>query len=576
MKSNNYKLRQRKDRLGSTFIAVIGIMGVIIFAATSFMSTTIQETKQTSMSIRGLHANSLAEASIERAMKIITETVNKVDKDDTDNFNMEKNFGFKLRYPATEGSSSLKDYDIQTTNLGSDKELSLSDEAKAEIEFTQDDLQSGDNEELDKLVGYMTDDGYESYEVKVKAKITNAFRNCPGDAYPDFKVPGVDIAWNTRYDVKNFLEGNGYTAFELKFPSDWEWLSISIPVEIMGIKITNINVTKVLDFIEIPIGNDTYRISDFTKIDTIASIFFNKIIGPLIGKDNLYPFEFKFDKLKDKMQDKATDLWPTSVTVADGQYIEKYGQITLECEAKITYKDKHTSSRRLTAVKDFKVADCEPPAPMYSLFINNLPNKYIDFTTYGGQFVVNNYDYSGLFGKIKAMFTGGSSNTSNEDVEAREFPGLIRVNYVDTSDTKTNPLICNVSCIGDTAAPTIEDDSSGVVKRFFQGTEVALIACPKNEMCIVGRKYNINASVEKKQSDTETDVPSNMKTTDSTSSSSNSGMGNKVEDYSWKIKNSNIKEYWKKELGLNLVPDVGAMSANVFELAATIVGGLVE
>ena len=135
--SNNIK----KKRSGSTFIVVIGILAIIIFAATMFMSSTIHEGKQTTMSIRGLHASSLAEAAIERAMNKLAKNINKIDKNDP---NPNDNMAITLRLPATEGSASLLNNQNQSANLGDDKELNLCDKAKKEFEFKKDDLVNED------------------------------------------------------------------------------------------------------------------------------------------------------------------------------------------------------------------------------------------------------------------------------------------------------------------------------------------------------------------------------------------------------------------------------------------------
>ena len=117
----------KNKKSGSTFIVVIGILAIIIFAATMFMSSTIHEGKQTAMSIRGLHASSLAEAAIERAMNKICKNINKIDMSDP---NPNDNLAITLRLPASEGSSSLLNYQNQSANLGDDKELNLCDNAK--------------------------------------------------------------------------------------------------------------------------------------------------------------------------------------------------------------------------------------------------------------------------------------------------------------------------------------------------------------------------------------------------------------------------------------------------------------
>ncbi|MDD2999537.1 MAG: hypothetical protein PHV05_10795, partial [Candidatus Riflebacteria bacterium] len=488
-------------RKGSAFLVVVGILGVILFASTMFMSSTIEEGRQTSLSVRGLHAASLAEASLERAMRILSDNANEV------NPKMAKatDLSIRLRLPAKVKSGVTLGLG---SSLGADEQLDLDTAASEEIVLTKAELQEGvDNSELDDLVAYMTSEGAKDYDVTVKVKVEKAFRVSPGKEYADFKVPGVDIAWNLRPDVNSFLEGKGYAAIEIGFPKDLTWLDFSIPVKIGPITLVNINLTGVVDKLmpKITVSGKERSFKELTTLDFFADVLVNQLIGK--GKKR-YPIEIKFDSIP--MPTSASDLWPSGVsinpTLDEGQYLEKYGQIRLECEASITYQDNYTAKRRISAVKDFKTADCEPPAPMYSFFIANLKNDYLSFNNYGGTFIVNNFDYSGTFSKVKELFTG-PKEISDEELKKREFPGLIRVNYSDKSSDGSKPLICNVALMGDWGAPAVAGDDSGFVKNIFQGIEALMILNTKTKMAMVGGKYNINAEITKKDPTTNTAVP---------------------------------------------------------------------
>lgn len=560
--------KNKKNRAGSAFIIVIGVLAVIIFASTMFMSGTIEESRQTSMSIRGLHATSLAEASLERAMRVLSETINQVDPDKA----TKDDLGIKLRMPATEGSSTMG----QSENFGTDNQLNLSEDMKKEMVLTKVELQPNGETELDELVDFMTDKGAKSYEVTVKAKISQAFRNSPGKDYSDYKVPGVDIEWNTRYDVKNFLDGKGYTAFEIKLPSGMKWLKFSIPIKIGTIKLIDINVGSIVGKLlpDVSIGGKSYSFDEFTSFDTLADLLLNQLIAK--GAKKIYPIEVRLDKVK--IPSSIGELWPanTNISENDGQYIEKYGQISLECEAKITYGDNHTSTRRVSAVKDFKVADCEPPAPMYSFFINNMQNDRIAFNNYGGQFYINNFDYTGVLGKVKNMVTG----TVADDNSDNEYPGLIRVNYKDESSNKDCPVLCNVGLVGDWGAANIEGDDSGFMSRLFSGIEALMLLCPDTSMAVAGAKYNINSSVKVKDTKTGEQVPLKLKDTYKKGVTGESPLTGSIHDYSVDVEKERKTEIVSKKDflkslvgvgdGINLVPDVGEMSTNVISLGITL------
>ncbi len=563
---------KKSDRKGSAFIIVIGVLGVILFASTMFMSSTVEEGRQTSLSVRGLHANSLAEAALERAMRMIADTVNDVDPAKVTT----KDMAVKLRLPGKAKAGVTLGL---ASNLGSDEQLELDSIAAEEIILTKDDLQEGvDNKELDALVAYMTTEGAKDYDVKVTVKIDKAFRVSPGNDYSDFKVPGVDISWNLRPDVKNFLDGNGYSPFEIGFPKDMSWLDFSIPIKIGPITLVNINLTGVVDKLmpKINVAGKERSFKELTSLDFFADMLVNQLLG---GGKKRYPIEIKFDSIP--MPKDVAALWPAGVTLTptldQGQYLEKYGQIKLECEASITYQDNYKATRRVSAVKDFKTADCEPPAPMYSFFLANLNNEFISFNNYGGTFVVNNFDYSGTFSKVVEVFTG-PKEVSEEELKKREFPGLIRVNYTDKSSDGTKPLICNVALMGDWGAPPVAGDKSGAVKNIFQGIEALMILNTKTKMAVAGGKYNINAEITKKDTETNIAVPvklagnANPQTTDSpvlTPGKYGVDFATKNDGLSY----AKASEYLKGLVApgkLNLVPDVGKMSTNVLALAVTL------
>jgi hypothetical protein len=559
------------NKKGSAFIIVVCVLGIILFASTLFMSSTIEEGRQTSMSVKGLHAASLAEAAMERTMRIITDKINDLDPAELS----ADSLAVKLRLPGRPQSGETLGLG---ENLGTDELLELDSTVSEEIILTKDDLQADDDEnELDNLVSFMTSEGAESYEVEVKVQVDKAFRVAPGSSYSDFKVPGIEIGWNMRPDVKNFLDGAGYSPLEIGFPSDLTWLDFSIPISIGGFDIVNINITGIIDSLmpTINVGGSDRSFKELTSLDFMAEQLINNVLS---GGKRRYPVEITFDSIP--MPTDVSSLWPSGVSLSPGsnEYLEKYGQLKLECEASITYKDGYTAKRRVGAVKDFKVADCEPPAPMYSLFIANLNNERIAFNNYGGTFIVTNYDYGGLWTKVKEVFTPGEKELSDAELRQREIPGLIRVNYEDKSSDDSEPLVCNVSMVGDWGAPPVAGDTSGFASRILSGIEAFLILTTKTKMAIAGGKYNVNAQVARRPTSTSTSVPSNMTGgTGSTSSSPSTGVANNNYGLSFNndttVSTMNPKSYLQgimSSAGINLMPNIGGMSTNVIALAVTL------
>lgn len=558
---------------GSTFLIIVGILAVIAFISTAFFSSTVQEGRQTHLSVRGLHSTSLAEAALERAMVVLSSNVNRVDPDDSS----ADDIGILLRLPAQALSGQTLGLE---GSLGADDLLELPAELQQEIVFTKDDLQGDFGDELDFLVNFMTLDGATDYEVEVRVTIDKAFRIAPGSNYVDYQVPGVDIPWNLRPDVESFLNGDGYSPIEIRFPDGFSLFRVMIPISIGPITLVNINVTSIIDRVlpSIPIGGQNRSFQEITSLDFIADQILNRIISP---NRQIYPLNITFDRFSDALPSTVEEMWPAGVNI-DGsiqeQYLEKYGQLRLESTAVITYQDGYSSTRRITAYKDFKVADCEPVAPMYSFFLANFENDYIDFNNYGGQFVVTNSDLSGVFSRIREVVTGQDRQLTDEELRQREVPGLIRVNYYDESDDKGNPLICNVGLIGDWNAPQIQGDDSGIVKRLLGGFESPIMLSARQRMSIAGGRVSLNAQVTQR-SPTNPDVRVPIDWTGGGGENptpifaggfSNMGLERlTVADAKWT--GMNFSEYLRQRGpgNINMIPQVSRMGCNILAFTAS-------
>ena len=591
---------------GSAFVTVIAVLGVIFFAASLFMTATIDEGRQTSFEIHGLHANSLAEAVLERTMFIVASDSNQVNPETAN----PESLGIRLRLPANAQSGVTLGLG---TNLGADELMDLPDKMVEEIIFTKEDLLKPGNE-LEELVQTITEGGVVDWDATVKVKVEKAFKIGPGSEFSDFKIPGVEIGWNLRPGVKSFLEGKGYFPLVLAIPDTINWLEFHIPVKIgafgMSFTIFDINVVNWLDDvvpaipvpISIPGVPQKMKLGDIARVDTAARVLLNGFFGR--GKA-IYPFKVPFDKIP--VPKTIAELWPSGVSIENKDYesyIEKYGQINFECEASITYKNGHTAKRRIHAVKDFKVADCEPPAPMYSCFISNLNNERLLFNNFGGQFTVTNMDFGGIWGKVKEVFTNAENELPKDELEKRQIPGLIRVNYIDNDPNNSNPMIVNVSMLGDWGAPdAVPDNRSGIAAamkagaKVAQGVEAFLMLDSKRRLAMAGGSASINAEVDEREPDSNEGVPDGMSDIGTSDSSSVGGMdGGQSVNYGLNtegIKTAEIKgkfgvkttEDLMKKLTdvkqINMIPNVGKMGANLVELALTLalkplVGGIVH
>ncbi|MBF0407042.1 MAG: hypothetical protein HQM10_06800 [Candidatus Riflebacteria bacterium] len=571
-----------KQNAGNAFIIVICLLGIIFVAATFFLRGTIEEGRHTQLSTTGIQANCLADAALERAMNIIASGIN-----DLNSFS--KTSGkpdspaVQLRLPLKKGSANSAVLG-KSEELGSDEQLELTDNIKTEIILTKEDLLA-DGKELEDLVKFMTRGKAKEWDVVVKIAPAKAFRFSPGKSYPDFKVPGVEIPWDVVDEVKLFLEGKGYSFMSLKLPDSFSWLYIEIPVNIMGFNIVNINVTSFISQV-LPsgiLGNNTNgsprTLAQVTSIDFLVNYLFNTVLYP--GRNPpVYPLTIKFNN--SIFPKSVSDLWPDGVSLSntvsdDQQYLEKYGEMKIFCEASITSADGVNTRRRIEAVKEFKVIDIEPPAPMYSFFISNLKNESILFNSVGDDFYVNSYDYGGIFSKVKSVFTGGSSDLTQAELEDREFPGLVRVNYANPFN---NPLLVNVSMIGDLSSDQANPNEFGNARlnNLLKGTEVLMMVDSRSRFAIAGGKYNINAEFSNPAPSNNNPVPPGM---GGGTPGNNNPPPEPVNRPGLRFQgsgnlgvNPDMLATLKAIVGpgeLNLIPNVSRMSASVISLAATLV-----
>ncbi|MBF0548209.1 MAG: hypothetical protein HQM08_27480 [Candidatus Riflebacteria bacterium] len=573
------------SKQGNVFIIVICILGVIFLAATFFLRGTIEEGRHTQLSTTGIQATCLADAALERAMGIIASGINDLNS-------LSKSSGkadsaavkFRLPLKKKVGSSAITG---KSDELGADEQLDISETSGNEVILTKEDLLR-DGNELNDLVQFMTQGKAKDWDAKVTMVPTKAFRFSPGKNYTGFKVPGVELPWEPVPEVKGFLEGKGYSLFALRIPDNFSWLNIELPVTIGGFTIVNINITTFLSQV-IPAGllgtNDDgspRTLAQATSIDFLVSLLLNKVIYP--GKSPpVYPIALKFNH--DAFPKTVSDLWPDGVTidnpVADDQrYLEKYGEMKITCEASITGPEGVATKRRIEAVKEFKVVDTEPPAPMYSCFIANLKNERLLFNDIGGDFYVNSYDYGGIWSKVKNVFTGSTQEQTQEELESREFPGLIRVNYTNPNN---DPLLVNVSMIGDFSDDKVDQSETGSPRfnNFVRGIEALLMMDFRYRLALAGGKYNINAEFSQPTTSSNNTVPSGMA---GSGGGANNGGGDlpsdltnrpglKFEGKGQMAFTTDILGALKPMIGLNgfnLVPNIGAMSTNVISLASTL------
>ncbi len=421
---------------GNVFIIIVSILAVIFTTATFFMKGTIEEKHQTEFSQRDAQTLCLAEAALERALGVLNRQLNA-----SDQWKIPDSLANRIRRPLTKGTAS----NPGKAELGNNPVLDLGDTG-TKITLKKTDLEGANGTELTDLVDFMVGKGSGAqFDVTVDLSIERAYSIGPGPSVEGdkYKVPGVEIHWNCHSAVTEFLKNNGYVALTLALPPGMKWLEFSIPISVGGFEIYRIDVISLLEKVIPAIQQYT----QYTEMDVLLSTLF----------PNFYPYKITLNKdIFPALSDKIGGVTVPS-DIDSKVAVEKYGYLKIDTKATITYPDKKVHTKTINASKEFKCADVEPPASLYSFFISNLADEKITFDDIGGNLFINNF---AGYGAIKDGPPAGAE-------EKREFPGLVRVNG-------TSQMRCNVGFIGDPSSPNIDKNDS-LFKKMGRGMEWLLM-----------------------------------------------------------------------------------------------------
>ncbi len=476
-----------QHRRGFLLGAVIALAAVLIIGVWFLFSSTLEQGRQTLLTRDGLQARCLAEMALNRALRVFQE---------------------RLNDPAVFGPSGSADHPVVRLRLP----LPVADAATGrlnvaelpEFVFTRADLIASETASgapnLDSLFAFMMDGRQGSYSVRVTAKVEEAWR-VVGDGPQTPPVPGVDLPWNIRQDVREFLEGKGYLSFFLRFPSDMVLFDFTIPIRAFGFDLFHIDICELVDaalktlinglgggfrqqldeFLPEAEGGTRGYLRTLTTLDVLARILMNRIIAPN-AQPPAYPIRRTLDAIPFPSGPEA--MWPAGALPAGAaanrtSSIEKVGTMLWRSEATIVGSDGHATVRTIEGRKDFRLVDIEPPAPMYSLFILNRDNQRLTFNNVGGSLYVNN--------SVPGDTTGTSSH---------EISGLIRVNFANGENGI--PLDVRTSLLG---SPMVGmrsplDENDGPIKSMFRGTDVLLVLDSSSNMAMMGGETTCIAHFE--------------------------------------------------------------------------------
>lgn len=458
------------QRRGNVFITIVAMLGILIFLATYFMDITVQEKQQTERTHVSTQAQCLAEAGLERALGIIQNELNNLEK-----FKDANHVAAWLRAPMQAKGSGMFD-----SGLGNDAELDASAVAK-KLVFKKEDLEGPHGNELTELVKFMIGPDAD-FEIEVSVELDKAFSITP-ETGSNYLVPGVQIPWNCHSGVKGFFNNEGFVALTLQLPNTLKWLQFELKFGIGSLNLFKVEVVNLLQTFANGFG--------FTAMSEVLEwTTIHKLLSEVLP-DSIYPYKVSLDKDIFPSLTAKTAM-PVPSNLDKDKHVEKYGMFKIESRGTIIFPTQGRVTKTIYAAKEFKCADVEPVAPMYSFFAANLHDERIVFNDVGGDFSVNNFANFGVI-------TGEPAET-----EKREFPGLIRVNG-------TKPMDVNISFVGNPASPANYENDSGI-RKVARGAEWLLILNNKVRGVFVnGNNYTQLSANEIKYVEPRTPVPAGAK-----------------------------------------------------------------
>lgn len=514
MKNNNRK--------ANALIIVILILAVIFIAGMFFGFHTTGQTRNTERAIGGDQAASLADAGLNRAMRVVSAEINSSKAFEPGS--PSDRLSVILRYPLPVISG---DSNKLNPELGDDLPLDVSilekEGLKNKFEYTKEQLIADDtNGILEGFVKYAGFEKVKDWDLNVTVEIESAYKITPKSVDgEEYQVPGIDVAYAVPPAIKEFLDNKGIPNIIFEFPKEIKLLDFTIPftlhVPLVGdITLAKIDPVQFFDVFIKKMTEDTdlagafdmrskgVGLGDISRLHNLLHALFNN----LLDLPDVYPIKMSSHDEGDFFTSKDK-LWPSSVKVPSdmSRFVEKYGTLKVTSKSEITFINGTKSSRRVSATKDFKVSDIMPMAPIHSFFIANTGNECINFNDLGGQIYVNN-NASRVFSK-------------DEIKKRKDHSGQVRVNYLpgdaSNGDTSTDcPLVVNCSLIGDTDGPKLANNNFGDgMLNLVAGNDAALMLGSTSSMSVTNAKYNmdwtINSETVKKKNADGKKVPAGVK-----------------------------------------------------------------
>jgi len=386
------------NKRGVAMVILMAIIAVAGFYAVYIFQRSMSTMERTVYNLNEERALALSQAALRRSILTIRDEMNDFDLDFRSWFMQFRLPTLTLDAAASEtfglsGGAKIK-LDLNATPLGS--------RLYAEHTYDAADLKLGSL--IDSMGGRA--------EVEVKAKVDRAWGVFPDD--PDYNIKGVTIGTEgVSENISDFLKEmlpEGSLRFNLNLPTPK--ITMKITIRYSGVPLFTLDLASVLGLNRL---FDLNRLLRSVGLGNALSIDFGQLITNTVDSalNDVLPAAFGL---------------PDIQTPRANLCVEKVGDVIFSVKIKYWPVEELPDEyivRTIEARKEFKVADCQPIAPLYTLFVANSAlankscnvnpgwagNELIDFNR-GGVLLLNSFDVTKLDQAIRQV----------------NLPGKVRVN----------------------------------------------------------------------------------------------------------------------------------------------------
>ncbi len=443
----------RRLRSGSAYLAVLGVVSVLVLLGILLSRTTIANRWQTVFTNNEKKAEECAEAATNMAFRLVQEGMNDWSSfwkllNKPDEFFTSWFMRFRIPTPVAQAYMDPVSYKGAQQN-GVDVTLDLFSNGvfkpiyEKGVTYEFDSAAPKADSPLSPLTDMFGQSGGRVH-VKSNAKIIRAWAILAKN--PDFKIAGIELpSVAANGFLGNLIDSINDDSLSFKFSV------IDLIPEVNLLKAPDLSgLTCLVQGVYVPIGYILQPLIIeplFEKISDSLNLTTRSLAKKLFGEK--LDFEFNFDDLKKKVKEKVLSILPQDLRAFAGSLsydvtVEKQG--VLEVQTDLEFQPNHpgpgpTIRKTLVVQREFRVADIQPVAPDHTFFVANSKYLYensgvenkdnwpgdiaINWNEGAGAIVLHNLpSFESVWNSFKAFFSLDLKELTRQVM----LPGLVRVN----------------------------------------------------------------------------------------------------------------------------------------------------